>query len=273
MNGMLFCGPNFDVTGVSANREDAFIAAVSNRVVVALDNADSRIPWLEDHLATYATGLRYRLRRLYTTNEEVSYSPRAILMISSRDPRFRRADVAERLLPLHFKRPEKYLPESDFFGELLRRRGAIIGELLRSAARIADDMASIKLPSVAFRMADFASFGWAVAHAGGHQAEWERLLTKLEASQMQFASEGDSLVSILRQILERDGKVGPIETGELFRTCARVAESELLPFAKSPQGFGKHLTNMRRVIEIELGVTFTEEHGAGNRRFISLIRK
>jgi len=107
MIGTLFCGPEFDVTGLSRDREDAFVAAVSNRVIVALDNADSRIQWLEDALATYATGLRYRLRRLYTTNEEISYSARAILMLSSRDPHFRRPDLAERLLTLHFKRPEK----------------------------------------------------------------------------------------------------------------------------------------------------------------------
>jgi hypothetical protein len=58
MIGILLCGAEFDVTGLSRGREDAFVAAVSNRVIVALDNADSRIPWLEDSLATYATGLR-----------------------------------------------------------------------------------------------------------------------------------------------------------------------------------------------------------------------
>ncbi|MGH9357708.1 MAG: hypothetical protein ACRD1O_00865 [Terriglobia bacterium] len=77
MIGTLLCGTEFDVTGLSRDREDAFVAAVSNRVIVALDNADSRVQWLEDALATYATGLRYRLRRLYTTNEEVSYSPKS----------------------------------------------------------------------------------------------------------------------------------------------------------------------------------------------------
>ena len=71
-------------------------APVADRVVLGLDNADSRVPWLPDALATYATGQRYRLRKLYTTNEELAYTPRAILLISSRDPRFNRADVVER---------------------------------------------------------------------------------------------------------------------------------------------------------------------------------
>lgn len=66
MIGRLFLGSRFNVTGLYRDREDAFIAAVTNRTICGLDNADSRIPWLEDALATYATGLRYRLRRLYT---------------------------------------------------------------------------------------------------------------------------------------------------------------------------------------------------------------
>jgi hypothetical protein len=53
------------VTQLRREREDAFVAAVTNRTVVALDNADAKVLWLEDALATYATGVRYQLRQLY----------------------------------------------------------------------------------------------------------------------------------------------------------------------------------------------------------------
>lgn len=269
MFGRLFCGPQFDVTGLSRDREDAFVAAVSNRVIVALDNADSRIQWLEDALATYATGLRYRLRRLYTTNEEVSYSPRATLLLSSRDPHFRRPDVAERLVPFYFKRPEAYLPESVLFNELLKRRGEIMGELLARAGSIADSLAGVKLPALQFRMADFASFGAAVARAGGREGEWLDLLNKLERTQMTFAGEGDSLIEILRSILQREKVIGPIDTGALYKKCAALAESESLPIPRTAAGFGKHLTNLIRVIEVELEAKFIEER-SGWRRYITI---
>jgi hypothetical protein len=248
------------------------VAAVSNRVIVGLDNADSRIPWLEDALATYATGLRYQLRRLYTTNEEVSYSPRAILMLSSRDPHFRRPDVAERLLPLHFKRPEQYQAEEALFSGLMERRDQIMGELLERAGAVADSLAAIKLPSLQFRMADFASFGWAVATTAGEEAEWMGLLKRLERRQIDFASDGDSLVMLFRIILESEGVIGPIDTGALYKKCAALAESESLPFARSAAGFGKHLTNMRRVIEIELDAKFTVER-SGWRRCVTIKKK
>jgi hypothetical protein len=55
LTGRLLLGPRFDVMGLRADKEDAFVAAVTNRLVCGLDNADSRIKWLEDGLATYAT--------------------------------------------------------------------------------------------------------------------------------------------------------------------------------------------------------------------------
>ena len=95
MIGRLLCGDPFDVSGLRRDHEDAFIAAVSNHFIVVLENAHSRIPCLEDALATYTTGQRYRVRRPYTMNEEASSSPRAILLLSSRHPQFRRPDVAD----------------------------------------------------------------------------------------------------------------------------------------------------------------------------------
>ena len=270
MIGRVLCGPQFDVTGLSRDREDGFVASLCNRVLVGVDNADSRIPWLEDGLATYATGQRYRLRRLYTTNEEVSYSPRAVLMLSSRDPHFRRPDVSERLLPFSLERPQKYESEEVLYSRLMARRGRIMGELLLRAATIADLLASVKLPSLPFRMADFASFGWVVARVSGQEAEWQKLLSKLEQAQAQFASEGDTLVMVLRSILETESVIGPVDTGQLYKRCAALAESESLPFPRSAPGFGRHLTNMKRVIEVELGATFYEERGTGNRRYVTI---
>ena len=270
MNGVLFLGNNFDVTGLHRDREDAFVAAVTNRVVLALDNADTRVPWLENAIATYATGLRYRLRRLYSTNEEVSYDPRAIMMLSSRDPHFQRPDVAERLLPLRFERPGEYLAESVLFRELASRRGAIWGELLAKLATIADHLTETETPAIPFRMADFAAFGWQVFNQAGKAPEWLKLLHCLEAAQMNFASEGDGLISALRTLTDREGKVGPLEVGELFRKCSEIAGADSLPMSTTLQGFGMRLTNMRRVIEVELAVKFTEDRAHRGRRFITL---
>ncbi len=271
MVGRLLVGPEFDVTGVHRDREDAFVAAITNRVVLGLDNADSRIPWLADALARYATGERYRLRRLYTTNDEVSYAPRASLMLSSRDPQFNRPDVTERLLPLWFERPRAYMPEERIYQELEVRRGTVMGALLVRLAEVADSLQSVPAQSVPFRMADYASFGRRVFERHGKSAEWLNLLRRLEKVQAEFASEGDGLVTTLAELLRREGLLKDLAVGELFRQCRSVAEEQALLFPKNVQSFGKHLSSLRRVIELELGVKFLEGRGHAGGRWISLV--
>jgi len=274
LTGCLFLGPAFDVTGLQRDREDAFVAAVTNRTVCGLDNADSRIPWLEDALAAFATGLRYQLRRLYTTNEEVSYIPRAILMISSRDPQFNRPDVAERLLPLYFERPERYQAEGEIFCELESRRGSIWGALMSDLADIADGLEKIAAPPLRFRMADFAAFGWrAYAGRGGQGKDWERLLAHLERAQAGFASEGDGIIETLRAVLLKKGSVGPIKVADLYKDCSAIAEDQGLSFPRTANGFGRKLTTLRRVIELELGASVREERDRDKFRWITMTRR
>lgn len=268
--GRLLVGPEFDVTGLQRDREDAFVAAVCNRVVLGLDNADSRIPFLPDALARYATGQRYQLRRLYTTNEEASFSPRAILMISSRDPHFNRPDVAERLLPFNFDRPKDYRPEFEIFADLYQRRGAVMGSLLNRVGQIADSLPDHPTKALRFRMADFASFGEQVSASHGRSSDWIELLGRLESAQVEFASEGDGLVDSLRVLLARE-QVDAMPISQLYRRCKDVAESHCFAFPRSCQSFGRRLTSTRRVIEIELGVHFQESRVHGGQRLVSFV--
>jgi hypothetical protein len=269
--GALLLGPRFEVTGLSRDREDAFVAAVTNRTVCALDNADSRIPWLEDGLATYATGHRYRLRRLYTTNDEVTYEPRAVLALSSRDPHFNRPDVSERLLPLYFDRPDKYRQEASLFSELDARRPAILAALMKRLGTIADSLAGVPTPAVPFRMADYGVFGWLVF--APRTEEWSALLGKLDGAQAAFASEGDGLVEALRELMRENKPLGPLKVADLFDQCCAIAESASLPFPRTAQGFGRRLTLMKRAAESELGVRISIEEDRTRTRWVTVTPK
>jgi hypothetical protein len=274
LTGRLLLGPRFDVMGLRTDKEDAFIAALTNRLVCGLDNADSRIKWLEDGLATYATRQRYQLRRYYTTNEVVAYNPRAFVMISSRDPQFRRSDVAERLLPFHFEKLTAYRDENSIYSELENRRDKIMGVLLNKVAEIAELLLRVEAPTVPFRMADYAAFGWRIFKAKGKEDIWLTLLKKLEGAQAEFAGDGDALVEVLRIMLDKaKGKLGPIESGELFRRCSEIAAKTGISLSKTSGGFGLKLTNMQRVIELELDAKLTDERGHARRRIITIEKR
>jgi hypothetical protein len=268
--GRFLIGPQFDVTQLRADKEDAFVASVTNRLVCGIDNADTRVKWLEDALATYATRQRYQLRKLYTTNDEISYRPRAFLMLSSRDPHFRRPDVAQRLLPFYFDCLDAYREEAAIFNELERRRGRVWGALLGYLGRLADVIPDIQAPALRFRMADYAAFGWRATRAVQREQVWLQILKKLDAAQSHFAAEGDGMIEALRVLLERDGRIGPLSSGELFLKCTEIAMNHGLLIPKTAAGFGYKLTTMKPVIEGELGVSFAEDHKHQNKRIIMI---
>ncbi|HKW03576.1 MAG TPA: bifunctional DNA primase/polymerase [Vicinamibacterales bacterium] len=270
--GRLLMGPSFDVTGVQREKQDAFVAAVTNQLVLSLDNVDSKIPWLADALALYATGQRYRFRKLYTTNEEATFTPRAILMLSSRDPRFNRPDVAERLLPIRFTRPGHYKTEDEIFGDLDRRRGIIMGSVLFRVGEVADLLQRTAPTPVPHRMADFASFGERIFRGSPDSPAFLDKLARLERQQSAFAADNDGLILTLQALLD-DRDVVDVPISELFIHCKAIAEKAGYSLPGTLQGFGRHLSSLRRVIELELGVTLAERHGQGRQRFLSLTRK
>jgi hypothetical protein len=271
--GRFLTGPQFDVTQLRADREDNFVAAVTNRLVCGIDNADTRVKWLEDALATYATRQRYQMRKLYTTNDEIAYRPRAFLMLSSRDPHFRRPDVAQRLLPFYFDRLDSYREEASIFDALEQRRGRVWGALLGYLGRLADVILDIPAPALRFRMADFAAFGWRATRAAGQEKAWLDILKKLDTAQSHFAAEGDGVIEVLRILLERDERIGPIESGALFRECTEVATNYGLLIPRTAPGFGQKLSAMKPIIESELGVSFVDDREHQSRRIIVIAPK
>lgn len=270
--GRLFLGPQFNVSGLRDDKEDSFIASITNRVFHAVDNADSRIKWLEDALARYATGETFRLRKLYSTNEEISYKARATLMLTSRDPHFRRADVSERLLPFQLSRLEEFRDEESLFSELYKMRPFILGDLLLQAAEAKIAVQSIPASKVGHRMADFASFGARIYKFRGKEQAWLEILNRLEKSQAEFASEGDSMIEVLKQCLDEGLGEEPIATGVLFKKCESIAKDQGFPFPRTPQAFGKKFWEMQRIIEIELKVKIVKDSSHAGKIEVSFIK-
>lgn len=80
--GQMLYGPKFNVDGISRDGEKDFFVATTNNPFVAFDNVDRYIPWLEDALASSATGMRITKRVLYETNRAISYTPKAFIAMT-----------------------------------------------------------------------------------------------------------------------------------------------------------------------------------------------
>jgi hypothetical protein len=265
--GILIMGERFNVGHLEASDrgEQAFIATVCGKSFAAFDNADAPIKWLPDRLATFATGHEFELRELYTTNQVGIYKPMAHVVLTSRDPHFRRPDVAERLLIVKLTRPQSFIPESEVIKSLMKCRDSVWSDLLDTLNWALNALRDVpEAPWMDFRMADFASFGWRLSTAQGGDETADRFcesLKKLEKEQAEYTTEEDPVTMCLGHWLENESNCARgIDTGTLYTELSEIAKREGLLLPKTAAVFGKRLRQAKKAIEMTLDIKIAVAH-------------
>ncbi len=246
--GMLLLGGHFDVTPLTTDYRD-FDAAVTNSRFVAFDNADHKCAWLNDRLATAATGGVIKRRELYTTNRLVEIPTHCFVAITAHTPHFRRDDVADRLLIMKVERLKRFVSEKKLLSEVMAHRNEILSEvLLKLQAIVRALRAEYGVDdSSAFRMADFADFALKVARHEGREEQLKRIFGKLSHEQSEFTLEGDPIYETLSiWVPENEGR--EVTNKELWGELKAIAEREGIDFRRYEQnarGFARRMTNLQ----------------------------
>ncbi|MCB9758167.1 MAG: DUF3854 domain-containing protein [Candidatus Omnitrophica bacterium] len=259
--GILIMGERFNVGHLEASDrgEQSFIATVCGKPFAAFDNADAPIKWLPDRLATFATGHEFELRELYTTNQLAIHKPTAHVVLTSRDPHFRRPDVAERLLIVKLTRPQGFIPESEVVTNLMKYRDNVWSDLLDTLNLSLNALRNVpESPRMNFRMADFASFGWRISKANGGEESAKRFnesLVKLEKEQAAYTTEEDPVTLCLAIWLKEEQNYNrEIDTGTLYSELSKIAQKEGLLLPKTAAAFGKRIRQAKKAIEMTLDI-------------------
>lgn len=262
--GILLFGSRFNVSPLRADKEDAFDAAIANSYYVAFDNADTRVRWLEDKLAVAATGQAITLRKLYTTNEQAVYWPRCFLALTSREPQFRRPDVADRLILFPLARLQSFTPETALIQDILSNRGALWAELLQALNQVVAALqAASRSRSHSYRMADWADLASIIAETVGMGDRIHRLLHGMAEAQVAFALEDDPLATGLMSWLANPANNGRWLTAhELLNELwpGPQERNKHCPYANA-YAVAKHLTNILPQLEQVCEVARTPGQG------------
>ena len=260
--GLVLYGPSFQVGSFRSDPsgEDDFIAAISARRLVVFDNADTQIRWLPDHLARLATGANIEKRELYTTNTLISYRTDCMLAITSRDPRWKRDDVARRLLPIRMetiqgsKRPEKLLQ-----GEIVKNRGAIWGALLNILNQVVTSIRTNPGESTSsHRLADFHWFGSLAAPVLNLHDEFIAAMAALNQAQLALLGEGDERLELFTLWVTEQSLMWSeqlITSQELFKEMKAIypGAERMFPF-RNTTALGAWLGRHKELIEAHVGV-------------------
>lgn len=188
--GQLLLGEEFDVTEEGGPLD--FRAMLCSMPLVVLDNIDTRVSWLENALCRASSGQMPATRQYYTTNALVRHRADAVVAITARTPRFRRPDVADRLLIIRLaNRRQAGLPFASTrqLQKTMRADRTLFWRgIARGLRRLAQQMKEGLQPvPVSTRLADFAEVGAAICGIFGLREEFVGGLKAMERERAEFA--------------------------------------------------------------------------------------
>ena len=194
---MLKClyGKYADMTAMTNKMED-LDTIIAKRHFIVIDNLDTFSDGVNDKIASYATGVINEKRRLYSDGEVYKERVEAFIGISTRNPVFRRDDVAQRVIIINLDPLTKYSTERQIIEPVLRYRNEILSQIIQKLQYIIKLINEKKYATVSssFRMADFAHF--ATLYLDNH-ARAERLLQNISQTQHALVLDGDILIVYL----------------------------------------------------------------------------
>jgi hypothetical protein len=246
----LLFGKGADVTALERSKQDGFIAAVCSSPIAVFDNVDEQVSWLADHLAQLATGVSFKRRKFYTTNQQVEFQPQCFVALTSRTPKFleTRDDVLDRTLILQTERRERFAPEQAQLNEIATNRNLLWTELLRDLNRIVAHLRQSdgQVSEGSFRMADFASFALNVAQAQGEADKARIIFQKMESRRTEMLLAEEPIAVCLEKWLLKAENVGrTVTSGDLNKELRFIAGQQGIewPYV-SPRALGQRLSHI-----------------------------
>jgi hypothetical protein len=247
--GRFIYGPEFRESVMPDSKED-FIAKVSNQTLAFIDNYDDGVEWANDVLASLATGSAVDLREYYTTNDLHQEVPRCWLSLTSRDPPFRRDDVADRTLVFRVARVEDgFVGEGDYLRQATAYRDllwSVYLDNLQSTIREYHDRDTGAMSSD-HRMAGWAIFARTIADALDVSGV-DELLETMETERATFALENEPWARVLGRWIEDHPTDAATYrgAGDLTDALEATANDHDLPLdVTHAAGLGSKLSNYR----------------------------
>lgn len=188
------------------------------------DNITFIPSWISDTLCRATTGDGFSKRELYTDDEDIIYSFRRCCGLNGINVAAYQPDLLDRCILFGFSRPSRSerRQETELWAEFDRVRPQLFGAALDALSGAMTIQPTLQLPGLP-RMADFASWGAAIAETLGHSAE-----SFLKAYEKNYLLRNDEVLvndpvasAVLRLAEDRLDWEGP--ASELLATLGKIA--------------------------------------------------
>lgn len=274
--GKILFGDSFLPSHLSDSPRD-FKVALSENYYAVFDNLDSNINTFLDAFCAAATGAEISSRKLFTDREEVKTKPHIFIVITSREPKFRRDDMVDRLLLFNTEVVKNPQSRSALFKELRENREKILAEVLvnlNSIIKLLRKKSDWNPPGI-FRIADWELFGKKI-HSEKTIDYFISLLEKMNKEKSKFGLEDDPLYILLKYIcFEQKKEIIDKSAGELYEELEAIADRcKMRDFTrryKSSMSIARRLSNIKE--ELNDDFVFEVLEARGRVKFYSFKRR
>ncbi|MBT3368068.1 MAG: hypothetical protein HN416_13010 [Nitrospina sp.] len=262
--GIALFGPKFSLSLIPRSRRELETEFSSN-AFCCFDNVDRDLKKsLRDALAAISTGSGFRTRKLYSDATQISYTPRPVIALTTRNPAFSPDDddIVNRSIILNLKTLQNVIPENELLAQVEKNRDVILTELINKMPTVLSALKkeSPVMPNNSFRMADFANFAYKSATPifigrmteDKIQAMLDEVFLKISASQRAYLT-ADPLHHVVDEFVAQNKKTLPPNkwpikklSGALFKELLAIDKSCNFGFAKTCKNlisFGKFMGN------------------------------
>jgi len=187
----------------------------------------------------------------------------SFVAVTARTPKFRRDDVADRLIILKLKRFDVMTPAAEVFKNLKKYRTEFITETVFTLQKILQQIKKYegKVCITNFRQGDFVNFCYKVMNC---QDDVLNIFKKMEQEQLEYAEGGELLVDFIEDWLNDDennnGKV--VTAKQLFSELRDLADQNKRHkdfYFKSSRMLAQKIKTIKKVLELNFEVDIKKE--------------
>ena len=285
--GKILFGDSFTGKNLPNDVKDLKVV-VGRNYYYEIDNLDSVVSRnMCDILAATATGAGSEDRTLFTNEATTVTEPHCFLVITSREPKFKRPDVVDRLLIFRMKRINAPVSGRWLFRTLLERREDIMAEVISNLNSIvfmlnqsrAVEMAqgsNYQPPKNIFRIADWEDFAKKICSL------WPRVLLQLALEEMAAEKAGmtideDYVFQIIHYIVDDEGgELRELSAAQLYSRMRQATEfMELEDFQRrypSAMSVATHIPHIAEAMSARLYVDICQSRKPGHPMLYTFLR-
>lgn len=194
-----------DVVSLTRHEKDLLLQ-LAHQYFLFFDNVSDIPDWIADLLCRAITGAGVASRVLFTDSDEIIQNIRTNIGVNGINLSCNKPDLLERSILFELERMDKSVRknEDELYAEFEAERPMILGAMFDAVAKALELQDTVKLPSLP-RMADFATYGFAVAEALGIGGQNFMDAYYRNINSQSSAVVDDNLVaSLLREIANTD---------------------------------------------------------------------